>query len=63
MWLFLSRRLRTWLILTLVLPLGTGVLRRVGQALERRNGRTRVSDGLLRVSSLGDRAGARLRGR
>jgi len=63
MWLFLSRRLRTWLILTLVLPLGTGALRRVGRALERRNGPSRISNGLLRVSALGDRARMRLRGR
>jgi hypothetical protein len=63
MWLFLTRRLRTWLILTLVLPLATGVLRRIGQALERRNGPTAVSNGLLRVGALGDRARTRLRGR
>jgi hypothetical protein len=63
MWLFLTRRLRTWLLLTLVLPLATGVLRRLGQALERRNGPTTVSNGLLRVGALGDRARARLRGR
>jgi formate hydrogenlyase subunit 4 len=63
MWLFLSRRLRTWLILTLVVPLATGVLRRVGQTLERRNGPTAVSNGLLRLGALGDRARARLRGR
>jgi formate hydrogenlyase subunit 4 len=63
MWLFFSRRLRTWLILTLLVPLATGVLRRVGQRLERRNGPTAVSNGLLRVGDLGDRARARLRGR
>jgi hypothetical protein len=63
MWLFLTRRLRTWLIITLVLPLATGVLRRLGRALERRNGPTAVSSGLLRVGALGDRARARVRGR
>jgi hypothetical protein len=63
MWLFLTRRLRTWLIVTLLLPIATGVLRRAGLALERRNGPTAISNGLLRVGALGDRARARLRGR
>jgi hypothetical protein len=63
MWLFLTRRFRTWLILTLVVPLGTGLLRRIGEALERRNGPSSVSNGLLRAGQLGDRARARLRGR
>jgi hypothetical protein len=63
MWLFLTRRLRTWLLLTLVLPVATGVLRRVGQSIERRNGPTAISNGLLRIGALGDRARARLRGR
>jgi hypothetical protein len=63
MWLFLSRRLRTWLVVTLVLPLATGLLRRIGEALERRNGPTRLSSGLLRTGQLGDRARSRLRGR
>ena len=60
MWLFLTRRLRTWLLVAFVLPLATGVLRRLGLALERRNGPTAVSNGLLRVGALGDRARARL---
>jgi hypothetical protein len=63
MWLFFTRRLRTWLIVTLLLPLATGLLRRLGQTLERRNGPTTISNGLLRVGALGDQARARLRGR
>ena len=63
MWLFLTRRFRTWLIVTLVVPLATGLLRRMGEALERRNGPSSVSNGLLRAGQLGDRARARLRGR
>jgi hypothetical protein len=62
MWLFFSRRLRLWLILTVVVPLTTGLLRRVGRALERRNGSTRVSRTLHRAGDVGDRARARLRG-
>jgi hypothetical protein len=63
MWLFLTRRLRTWLILTLLLPVVTGVLRRLGETLERRRGSTAVSRSLLRAGAFGDRARARLRGR
>ena len=63
MWLFLSRRLRTWLVLTVLVPLTTGLLRRVGRTLERRQGSTPVSRSLLKAGDLGDRARAALRGR
>lgn len=63
MWLFLSRRLRAWLILTVLVPLTTGLLRRVGRTLERRSGPSGVSRALLRAGDLGDRARATLRGR
>jgi hypothetical protein len=62
MWLFLTRRLRMWLILTVVVPLTTGLLRRVGRALERRRGPSGVSRALLKAGDLGDRARATLRG-
>ncbi|MFW3171721.1 hypothetical protein [Geodermatophilus sp. CPCC 206100] len=62
MWLFFSRRLRTWLVLTVLVPLATGLLRRVGHALERRTGPTQLTRGLYRVGDLGDRARATLRG-
>jgi hypothetical protein len=62
MWLFFTRRLRMWLILTVVVPLTTGVLRKVGRRLERRNGPSAVSRALLRAGDLGDRARATLRG-
>jgi hypothetical protein len=62
MWLFFTRRLRMWLILTVVVPLTTGVLRKVGRRLERRNGPSAVSRTLLRAGDLGDRARATLRG-
>jgi hypothetical protein len=63
MWLFLTRRLRTWLLLTVLVPLVGGVLRRVGQSLERRNGPSGVSNALLRGADLSDRARRGLRGR
>ncbi|TQN35373.1 hypothetical protein FHU33_4998 [Blastococcus colisei] len=62
MWLFFTRRLRMWLILTVVVPLTTGLLRRVGRALERRRGPSTVSSALLKAGDLGDRARATLRG-
>ena len=62
MWLFFTRRLRMWLILTVLVPFGTGVLRSAGRRLERRNGPTRVSRALLKAGDLGDRARATLRG-
>ena len=62
MWLFFSRRLRLWLILTVVVPLTSGLLRRVGRSLERRRGPSGVSRALLRAGDLGDRARTSLRG-
>jgi hypothetical protein len=62
MWLFLSRRLRMWLILTVLVPFATGVLRKAGRRLERRNGPTSLSRALLKAGDLGDRARATLRG-
>ncbi|MGY1732759.1 hypothetical protein ACI798_14675 [Geodermatophilus sp. SYSU D01045] len=62
MWLLLTRRLRVWFIVTVLVPLGTGLLRRAGLALERRTGPTQLSRGLLRAGDLGDRARARMRG-
>jgi hypothetical protein len=63
MWLFFTRRLRAWLMLTVVLPLATGLLRRVGRALEARSGPTRVSRALLGAGDLGNRVRSRLTGR
>ncbi len=62
MWLFLTRRLRMWLILSVVVPLSTGLLRRIGRGLERRNGPSRVSRTLLKAGELGDRARSGMRG-
>jgi hypothetical protein len=63
MWFFFSRRLRTWLVLTVVVPITTGLLRRMGRSLERRNGSSTVSRTLLKAGDVGDRARAALGGR
>ena len=63
MWLFLTRKLRTWLILTILVPLGGGLLRRAGQELERRRGASAVSNALIRAGNVTDRVRRRDRGR
>ncbi len=62
MWLFLTRRFRMWVVLTVLAPLATTVLRGLGSALQRRTGPSVVSNGLLKAGELGDRARARLGG-
>ncbi len=62
MWLFFTRRLRMWLILSVVVPLTSGVLRKVGRRLERRNGPSTISRALLQAGELGDRARSALGG-
>ncbi len=62
MWLLLTRRFRLWLLLTVLAPLATGLLRRVGEAVQRRGGPPAVSNALLKAGHLGDRARATLSG-
>ena len=62
MWLLLTRRFRVWLVLTVVVPLTSGLLRRAGRALERRTGSTPLTRGLSRAGDLGDWARTTLRG-
>jgi hypothetical protein len=59
MWLFFTRRLRVWLILTVLVPLATGLLRRVGRALEARSGPSGLSRALLGAGDLGERMRSR----
>lgn len=63
MWLFLTRKFRTWLILTILVPLGGGLLRRAGQELERRRGASAVSNTLIRAGNVTDRVRRRDRRR
>lgn len=63
MWLFLTRRLRMWVLLTVLAPLATRVLSGLGRALERRTGPSVVSNGLLKAGDLGERARRGLGGR
>lgn len=63
MWLFLTRRLRMWLLLTVLVPIATKVLRRLGLALQRGRGPNPVSNALIKAGDLGDQTAARLRGK
>ena len=63
MWLFLTRRFRMWVILTVLAPLGTKVLRSLGEALQRRNGPTALSNGLLKAGDVGERARIKMGGK
>jgi hypothetical protein len=63
MWLFLTRRFRMWVILTVLAPFAVRVLRQLGQTLERRNGPSTISNGLLKAGDLGDKARVRMGGK
>ena len=63
MWLFLTRRFRMWVVLTVLAPLATRVFRGLGLALERRTGPSVISNGLLKAGDLGERARVTLGGR
>ena len=63
MWLFLTRRFRMWVILTVLAPFAVRVLRQLGQTLERRNGPSAISNGLLKAGELGDKARVRMGGK
>lgn len=55
MWLFLSRRLRTWLFLTVALPLVAKVLQGAGNAIERRRGPSTLTRTLCKAGNALDR--------
>ena len=63
MWLFLTRRFRMWVLLTVLAPLATKVLRSLGQLVERRNGPSALSNGLLKAGDVGERARVKLGGK
>ena len=63
MWLFLTRRFRMWVILTLLAPVATKALRGLGQTLEKRNGPNAVSNSLLKAGDLGEKARVRMGGK
>ncbi len=59
MFAFFSRRLRTWLLLTVAVPALAVAARAVARRIEKRNGPTKVSRALVGFSNLIGRRGAK----
>lgn len=56
MWLFITARLRQWIILAVAVPLLTLLVRTIRGALEKRSGgETTVTKGLRKLEQLGQR--------
>lgn len=55
MWALLSSRLRSWLLLTVAVPVLAALARRLADVVERRRGSGRVSDVLRRAGHAGRR--------
>jgi hypothetical protein len=51
MWVFLSRRLRMWLLLAIALPLTRALVHRLALAAERRDSSTRTAKALHQADS------------
>jgi len=51
MWLFLSRRLRMWLLLAIALPIARMLVHRLAVAAERRDSSTRTARALHQADS------------
>jgi hypothetical protein len=52
MWVLLSATVRRWVILSVAIPIAAKLLTVLAERLERRNGPTRLSNGLRRAGSL-----------
>lgn len=55
MWVFITARLRSWLVFAVALPLLTLVVHAVRRAIERRSGETRLTRLLAQAEDLGRR--------
>jgi hypothetical protein len=63
MWVFLSKRLRMWLLLAIALPLARALVHRLALAAERRDPATRTAKTLLHADSAVTRVSRRAKGR
>ncbi len=68
MWMFITRRLRQWILFAIAVPLLTVLVHLLREALERRSGETTLTRALRRVEGLGQRtrrsrSGSRTEGR
>ncbi len=55
MWLFLTSRLRQWLLFAVAVPILLLGVRLIRQTLEKRSGETRLTGALRRVEEVGRR--------
>ena len=60
MWMFISARLRSWLIFAVVMPLATTAVHMLRERLEARSGRTPLVTVLNKIENIGRR---KVRGR
>jgi hypothetical protein len=60
MWMFITARLRTWLIFAIAVPIATTVVHMLRERLEARSGRTPLVTVLTKIENLGRR---KVRGR
>jgi hypothetical protein len=60
MWMFISARLRSWLIFAVVMPLATTAVHILRERLEARSGRTPLVTVLSKIENIGRR---KVRGR
>jgi len=57
MWVFLSGRLRRWMLMTVLVPVAGFGARKLGEVIESRRGPNPLSSGLRKASSLTGRGG------
>ena len=55
MWMFISARLRSWLIFAIVVPVATMAIHMLRERLEARSGRTPLVTALTKIENLGMR--------
>lgn len=55
MWLFLTARIRQWLILAVVVPLAATLVHIIRTAIEKKTGSTKLTRALTTVEELGRR--------
>jgi hypothetical protein len=55
MWMFISARLRSWLIFAVVMPVATTAVHMLRERLEARSGRTPLVTVLSKVENIGRR--------
>ena len=59
MWLFITARIRQWLILAVVVPLASMVVHLIRTAIEKKTGETKLTRALTTVEEIGRRKSRR----